>query len=446
MRYAEFKLFEAEGQPGYYTVGDSHAEGLAAYTGKPWINKAKHSKRSTDPMHMAAIQEIPKGSVVVISLGANDVGSNEQPSAIASRVASIVDASVSKGNKTFFVLFPVGTSTSTNPEKRRAVREAIKSAISVPISDIEGQALQSDGVHAQPNVYASLGKALAKQVPKPATPATQTPPAQSGKPTGSFTISVPSSRRGPEVADVQKALVALGYPLPKRGVDGIRGPETSAAVKKFQEDNGLEVDGDPGPNTVAKLNAVLKSKPEIASKLTNSTEADVKGRPAGGGGGASPGSTAIGATPDMDTLEMIKSFEGFAPKAYWDHKQWSIGYGSFAGSNRSKPDIEGTISKERAETMLRDHVQKFSNDVERWNRVGNYKWNEGQKGALISFAYNIGSIGQLTDQGKRDNATIAKKMLEYSTASGQVVPGLVNRRRVEQQKFLMNTPELKRMS
>jgi peptidoglycan hydrolase-like protein with peptidoglycan-binding domain/GH24 family phage-related lysozyme (muramidase) len=447
MRYAEFKLFEAEGQPGYYTVGDSHAEGLAAYSGKPWTNRAKHSKRSTDPMHMAAIQEIPKGSVVVISLGANDVGSNEQPSAIASRVASIVDASVSKGNKTFFVLFPVGTSKSTNPEKRRAVREAIKSAISVPISDLEGQALQSDGVHAQPNVYATLGKTLAKQVPKPATqaPATQTQPtAQSGKPAGSFVISVPNGRRGPAVADIQKALIALGYPLPKHGVDGIRGPETVAAVKKFQTDNGLEVDGDPGPETVAKLNAVLKSKPEIAGKLTNSTEADVKTRPSGGG--AEPGSSAIGATPDMDTLEMIKSFEGFAPQAYWDHKQWSIGYGSFAGSNRSKPDIEGTISKERAESMLRDHVQKFSNDVERWNRVGNYKWNEGQKGALISFAYNIGSISQLTDQGKRDNATIAKKMLEYSTASGQVVPGLVNRRRVEQQKFLMNTPELKRMS
>lgn len=99
--------------------------------------------------------------------------------------------------------------------------------------------------------------------------------------TGSFVVDVPKGRRGIEVADVQKALVALGYPLPQHGVDGIRGPETVAAVKKFQTDNGLTVDGDPGPATVAKLNDVLKSKPDVAKKLTKSTTSDVKAAPSG---------------------------------------------------------------------------------------------------------------------------------------------------------------------
>jgi hypothetical protein len=96
---------------------------------------------------------------------------------------------------------------------------------------------------------------------------------------GSFTVDVPKGRRGVEVADVQKALIALGYSLPKHGVDGIRGSETVTAVKQFQQDNGLTVDGDPGPATVAKLNDVLKSKPDVASKLTKSTPADVKAAP-----------------------------------------------------------------------------------------------------------------------------------------------------------------------
>jgi peptidoglycan hydrolase-like protein with peptidoglycan-binding domain len=54
--------------------------------------------------------------------------------------------------------------------------------------------------------------------------------------------------------------MSLGYPLPKYGADGIRGPETSTAVSKFQSDNNLTVDGDPGPETVGKLNDILKSK------------------------------------------------------------------------------------------------------------------------------------------------------------------------------------------
>jgi len=92
---------------------------------------------------------------------------------------------------------------------------------------------------------------------------------------GSFYVNVPTGRKGTAVADVQKSLIALGYPLPKHGVDGIRGPETTAAVKKFQTDNGLTADGAPGPITVAKINDVLTSKPEVAKKLVRTTDAEL---------------------------------------------------------------------------------------------------------------------------------------------------------------------------
>jgi peptidoglycan hydrolase-like protein with peptidoglycan-binding domain len=91
-------------------------------------------------------------------------------------------------------------------------------------------------------------------------------------------FSVPSTvqTRGPEVADLQKALVALGYQLPQFGVDGIRGPETNAAIKKFQSDSSLASTGEPDKNTIDKINSTLKSNPEITSKITKSTDADVK--------------------------------------------------------------------------------------------------------------------------------------------------------------------------
>jgi conjugal transfer mating pair stabilization protein TraG len=86
-------------------------------------------------------------------------------------------------------------------------------------------------------------------------------------------LAVPDSRQGPAVADVQKVLVALGYPLPDHGVDGIRGPETVAAIKQFQQDNKLLVDGDPGVETVAALNKIIDDQ---GIKFTKSTDADVK--------------------------------------------------------------------------------------------------------------------------------------------------------------------------
>jgi peptidoglycan hydrolase-like protein with peptidoglycan-binding domain len=91
-----------------------------------------------------------------------------------------------------------------------------------------------------------------------------------------FSVTTPSERRGPEVADLQKALVALGYPLPKHGVDGIRGPETNGAIRSFQQDNQLNPTGAPDKPTVTKINSILATKPDIANKLVKSTAADVK--------------------------------------------------------------------------------------------------------------------------------------------------------------------------
>jgi peptidoglycan hydrolase-like protein with peptidoglycan-binding domain len=55
---------------------------------------------------------------------------------------------------------------------------------------------------------------------------------------------------GPEVEQVQVALVALGYPI---AVDGTYGPRTEAAVRDFQVANDLAADGIAGPNTQEAL-------------------------------------------------------------------------------------------------------------------------------------------------------------------------------------------------
>lgn len=51
---------------------------------------------------------------------------------------------------------------------------------------------------------------------------------------------------GDDVRNLQVALVALGYPI---AADGTYGPRTQAAIRDYQADNGLAVDGIAGPQT-----------------------------------------------------------------------------------------------------------------------------------------------------------------------------------------------------
>ena len=61
--------------------------------------------------------------------------------------------------------------------------------------------------------------------------------------------------RGPHVEMLQLALLRAGYNVKgsNDGIDGIFGNSTYLAVRQFQRDNGLTVDGIVGPATWKKL-------------------------------------------------------------------------------------------------------------------------------------------------------------------------------------------------
>lgn len=137
-------------------------------------------------------------------------------------------------------------------------------------------------------------------------------------------------------------------------------------------------------------------------------------------------------------LNLIKNFEGCRLTAYQDSVNvWTIGYGT---TNADKT-ITGTtigqglkISQTTADEWLRQSIdKKYGPKVDKYSK---YKWNQNEFDALVSFAYNIGSIDGLTASGSRSKEEIADKILAYNRAGGKVLSGLTRRRQEERKLFI----------
>lgn len=128
-------------------------------------------------------------------------------------------------------------------------------------------------------------------------------------------------------------------------------------------------------------------------------------------------------------LDLIKQFEGCRLKAYKDPAGvWTIGWGHTKGVKAGDE-----ITQEQADKLLRDDLAVYETKVDKYD--DKYHWNQNQFDALVSFAYNIGSIDQLTSNGRRSIKTISDKILEYNKAGGKKLEGLVRRRKAEKALF-----------
>lgn len=131
-------------------------------------------------------------------------------------------------------------------------------------------------------------------------------------------------------------------------------------------------------------------------------------------------------------LNLIKQFEGCRLTAYkCPAGVLTIGYGHTAGVKAGQ-----TITQAQADKMLVEDVERFERNVNKY--YDKYRWNQNEFDALVSFAFNLGSIDQLTAGGTRSREVIAQKMLQYNKAAGKVLAGLTRRRQAEKELFLKN--------
>ena len=134
-------------------------------------------------------------------------------------------------------------------------------------------------------------------------------------------------------------------------------------------------------------------------------------------------------------IDFIIGFEGFSAKACKcvnTEKYYTIGYGHY-GADVKKDD---TITREDARKLLEADLLKKKKKVSKYD--SKYDFNQNEFDALVSFAYNVGNIDQLTSKGTRSRDKIAECMLRYNKSGGRVLNGLTKRREAERKLFLTN--------
>jgi peptidoglycan hydrolase-like protein with peptidoglycan-binding domain/lysophospholipase L1-like esterase len=264
MRFYEIKkLIEAEGQPGYYVIGDSHAEGVAKGAGKPWVNTGVGGHQADSGSVRAKVSQITPGSVVVVAAGANDTANSFKaankdpkkviaPNIIAGRVKSLVDlVKQQKPSKIILLVFPNGPARTDgmaqwyNGDYQEQVRSAIKSAVDVDqIIDQNDYKLSNDNIHLNWGEYVKIGKEIVANNPIKGAAAGSTSNDKAAEAVDGLKSGPPyPPEQRDAVKDLQRKLEKIGYSVGNTGIDGKYGPRTVKAVAAFKKDYELSGTG-----------------------------------------------------------------------------------------------------------------------------------------------------------------------------------------------------------
>ena len=152
------------------------------------------------------------------------------------------------------------------------------------------------------------------------------------------------------------------------------------------------------------------------------------------------------------TMDLIKAFEGLHrvksdglvhayPDAGYGWKWTTQGYGTTTNPDTGKKLTRGVppITKDQALRWLRmDIERKYEPKVRRLVRV---PLSEDSMGALVSFAYNVGTGGLarstlLKKVNAKDWDAVPGQFMRWNKSNGRVFRGLTRRRKAEAKQFM----------
>lgn len=138
-------------------------------------------------------------------------------------------------------------------------------------------------------------------------------------------------------------------------------------------------------------------------------------------------------------IKLIQGFEGCRLKAYHDSvRVLTIGFGHTRNVKEGQ-----TITQAQADELFEKDLQRFVDGV---NKAVKVEINQNQFDALVSFSFNLG-LGSLSSSellsfvNKKEFAHAAAEFSKWCHAGGKVLPGLVRRRKAEEELFLKAIPK-----
>lgn len=142
------------------------------------------------------------------------------------------------------------------------------------------------------------------------------------------------------------------------------------------------------------------------------------------------------------TIKLIEEFEGFRAKAYVDPVNiWTIGFGTTIYPDDSRVKRGDLCTEVQALSWLSNDIMKL-----RIPAIKNYvkvSLNQNEIQALVSFVYNIGNTAFERStllrklNARRPRKEVADEFYRWTKARGTTLIGLVRRRSIEHDLFLL---------
>lgn len=149
-------------------------------------------------------------------------------------------------------------------------------------------------------------------------------------------------------------------------------------------------------------------------------------------------------TASRECIALLKEEEGFNEYPYWDHSQWTVGYGTRCPDDMLEHYRTNGIDEQAAEALLQSHLNGLYMELNRFADKHSLEWTQNQFDALVLFSYNCGTGWIYERTGTFHNAirqmTTGNEMIRsfalWCSAGGQVQEYLLRRRLSEANLWL----------